>query len=399
MKKLKTFFRFLLKGVKWLFFILIGLLLISALYNLTLKSSSSVTENLTKSQKSYIAEYLHLQEEKMVELWPEFEDFNVPVIVYNEEYAFLVGLQNPDVGWYKMPGNEFRGGAWEVVPNDLFKNQPYYRTPITDPSVTPENFTVKVGEEWVSTMQTKEFAEVSFYNGFKNELPPVIREVFPYKIFWNLIMGEAETYVTGLIHEAFHAFQGEMAFDKFVKSESLYHVDSEYPWNHEDSRSGWTRESETLIQAYLSESDYETILLVRQFLKERDERRIKAGLTQNMIDYELYREWLEGLAKYTELKIGILVLESDTYSPVPEIQDESDFKAYSKRDRYLINQINEVKRSIGREGDNRFYFIGMLQAMILDKTMPGWKSEILKEEIFLEDLLREMAFDVKQCFI
>lgn len=399
MKKIKTFFRFFLKGIKWLFFVFVGLLLISALYNLTLKSSSSITEKLTESQKAYIAEYLQLQEEIMAELWPEFKDFKVPVIVYNEEYAFLVGLQNPDAGWYKMPGNELRGGAWEVVANDQFNNQPYYRTLLTDPSITPENFTVKVGEVWVSTMQTREFAEVSFYNGFKNELPPVIKEVFPYKIFWNLIMGEAESYVTALIHESFHGFQGERAFDKFVKSESLHHVHSDYPWDHEANRSGWISESDFLIDAYHSESDNERIQLLRQFINERDKRRIKAGLSHEMIDYELHREWIEGLAKYTELKIGILVLESETYTSVREIQDESDFKAYSKRDQYQINQINEVKRSIGREGDNRFYYTGMLQAMILDQTMPGWKSEILKEDIFLEDLLRETAFDVTQCFI
>lgn len=254
-----------LKGLKWLLLLVLGVLIISALYNLTLKSSSEITEKLTESQKAYLAEYYHLQEEMMGNMWPSFSGNPIPAIVYNEEYAFLTGLENPSAGWVKMPSNEFRGGEWELVEKDHFYGEPYYRQYLPDPNITPENFTVKVGDTWVSTMQTKEFAEVSFYNGFKDELPPVVSQVFPYKIFWNLIMGEAESYIGGLIHEAFHGFQAEKVYGKFAEAESIAVISSEYPWDHIENGSGWHAESDFLIQAYQSESDTETLQFINSF--------------------------------------------------------------------------------------------------------------------------------------
>ncbi|HMB97033.1 MAG TPA: hypothetical protein VKM36_01010 [Balneolaceae bacterium] len=387
---MKILFRALLKGLKWILIFLIGLLFISALYNLTLPDSSSVTEKLTESQKAYLAEYMQLQDEVMDTVWPGFAKRQIPAIVYNEEYAFLVGLENPDAGWYKMPSGEYRGGEWEKVSGDYFIGKPYYRQSLPDKNVTPENFTVKVGDTWVSTMQTREYAEVAFYNGFSSELPPVINWVFPYKLFWNLIMGSAETYITGLIHEAFHAYQGFTVYDKFEKAESFAKLSSEYPWNQQGNRSGWRAEAGLLMRAYESESEAQTIDLIREFIMEREQRREAVNLSGKYIDYERNREWLEGLAKYVELKTG-LVAESSWYEPIAEAEELGDFESYTNSREYLKNQIAEVSRAASRSGESRFYYGGMLQAMLLDRTMPGWKSEIFKENLYMEDLLREVS--------
>ena len=61
-----------------------------------------------------------------------------------------------------MPQEEHRGSEWEVIKTDDFFGTPYYRQLLTNPDLTPENFTAKVGECWVVTMQTKEYAAVSF---------------------------------------------------------------------------------------------------------------------------------------------------------------------------------------------------------------------------------------------
>jgi hypothetical protein len=39
------------------------------------------------------------------------------------------------------------------------------------------------------------------------------------------------------------------------------------------------------------------------------------------------------------------------------------------------------------EGDGRFYYSGMAQAMLLDQLLPNWKEQALDEAVFLEDLL------------
>jgi len=322
-------------------------------------------------------------------VWPGFEKREIPAIVYNEEYAFLVGLENPETGWYKMPSREHRGGEWEEVIDDQFNGKPYYRQSLPDKDLTPENFTVKVGDSWVSTMQTREYAEVAFYNGFSSELPPVINWVFPYKLFWNLIMGSAETYITGLIHEAFHAYQGYSVYDKFEKAENFAQLSSEYPWNQQENRSGWRAETDLLMRAYESESDAQTIELIREFIMKREQRREAARLSGQDIEYERNREWLEGLAKYVELKTGLVASELTRYEPVMAVKKLSDFESYRDSRDYFENQLSEVSRAASRSGESRFYYGGMLQAMLLDRTVPGWKNEIFKENLYLEDLLRE----------
>ncbi|WP_340103701.1 hypothetical protein [Rhodohalobacter sp. 8-1] len=389
MNVLKRGFRIIAKMLKWVAILLIVLMAVSAIYNTTLSSSSTVTEKLTPSQKAYIAEYFNLQEEIIGDIWPSFDEIKIPVIVYNEEYAFLVGMKDPNTGWLKMPSNEHRGNEWNVVDNDDFRGEPYYRQYLHDPSINPENFTVKVGSAWVSTMQTREFAEVSFYTGFKSELPPVINQVFPYKIFWNLIMGEAESYTSGLIHEAFHGFQGIKSIEKFSIAESIAWLSNDYPWYLDKNSAGWIHEAELLMKAFEAENDTDANQCIREYISVRDQRRKEAELTEEMIEYEKNREWLEGLAKYTELKIGLVAGETQGYEPVTEIKELGDFNNYSRWGKYFKNQLSEVPRAAGRSGESRFYYGGMLQSMILDRVYPDWKHKIFDEDVFLEDLLRE----------
>ena len=41
------------------------------------------------------------------------------------------------------------------------------------------------------------------------------------------------------------------------------------------------------------------------------------------------------------------------------------------------------------DGDTRFYYSGLAQAAILDRLAPGWRTRILTEDVWLEDLLKE----------
>jgi len=53
-----------------------------------------------------------------------------------------------------------------------------------------------------------------------------------------------------------------------------------------------------------------------------------------------------------------------------------------------------VPRAAARSGESRFYYGGMLQAMLLDRMAPGWKNEIFDEDKFLEDLLRKSVSEI-----
>jgi hypothetical protein len=74
---------------------------------------------------------------------------------------------------------------------------------------------------------------------------------------------------------------------------------------------------------------------------------------------------------------------------LPAVMADPDFKAYATRERFWSQQIDEVKRTAGHEGEIRFYYSGMAQAVLLDRLMPGWKERAFDRDVMLEDLLRE----------
>ena len=389
MKTIRKILRILLKTIKWTLLIIVGLAIVSALYNLTLPKKSKTIEYLSAKEKSFIAEEMNLQQKMGNEVWPGWGNLRIPVIVYNEKYAFLIGYPDPPAGWYRMPGEEFRGTEWKIVKTDNFSGKPYYRQLLPNPDITPENFTVKVGERWVVTMQTKEYSAVAFYKGFRNQLPPVINAIFPYRIFWKILMGTAETHIVLMAHEAFHAFQGTEVPQRLAEASRVGHLSSVYTWNETANSEGWTEEMNLLLEAYKNESNDAARQLVAQFLDKRLKRREKANLTDSTIQYEQKREWLEGLALYAELTIGMKASKSLNYKPVKEIETVSEFKNYKTFANFYNRQIEEVKRAANRPEENRFYTTGMLQAVMLDRLMPAWKNEAFNEDVYLEDLLKK----------
>ncbi|MGC9523153.1 MAG: hypothetical protein ACP5HG_14880, partial [Anaerolineae bacterium] len=279
------------------------------------------------------------------------------------------------------------------VPDDAFEGAPYYRQRIADPSRTPENFTVRVGETWVATLATKEYGFISFIQGFRADLPPFLRPLFPYRLAWALLMGSTENYLGGLAHEAFHAYQGTVAPDRLAEAESVAGLEGRYRW--ELAEDAWRAELDALHAAAKAAADADTpeaevAALARAFLDARETRRAAQGLGEEVADYERRREWLEGLAKVAELTIALAAqeaVEAGTYTPVAAVEDDPEFKGYRTRRRFWSGQLDEVKRMAGRSGETRFYYTGFAQGLILDRLQPGWKAAALDEGVWLEGLV------------
>ena len=368
--------------------LMVGLTLVTALRNRSLPMHSEVVERLSEAEKARLAESFHLRETLGDAVWSGWGQADIPVIVYNEAYAFLVGYPGePPAGWAKMPQQETRGGPWEVVPDDLFRGEPYYRQPLPNPNKTPENFTVLVGDQWVATLQTREYAAIAFYAGFRHELPDFIQPVFPYRLVWNLLMGSTETYIEGLAHESFHAYQGANVPERLAEAERAASLESRYPWENDTLEAAWKAELDPLYQAVKASSAAEAADLARQFLAQREARRALPGMTTSMVDYERKREWLEGLAKYAELTLGLTAARSADYRPAAAIAADRDFKAYRTQEHFWSQQLNEVKSA--RTAEIRFYYSGMAQAALLDRLMPEWKTRAMGEGVWLDALLAE----------
>jgi hypothetical protein len=364
------------------FIILIALA--SFISNLNLPQHSTLVDQLSELEKARLSEVLHLRSTLGESTWPGFSQADIPLIVYNEKYAFLVGYPNPPDGWRKIPSLEQRGGVWEQVPGDLFEGHPYYRTLITDPQKTPQAFTVLVGERWVATFMTREYGQVEFYRGFRQDFPPLISNLIPVRLAWIWLMGKTENHIAALEHESFHAYQGMVAQVKLTQAESMYDVESSYPYD--GMKESWYQEMNLLVQAARSKSNTDATNLARQFLQARTSRR--AGLNDAQVKLERLREWEEGLAKYAELDIVRRAGDENAYTPVEGLSQDKDFHRYQNQQAFWSEQLGEAKNP-NISGDTRFYYSGNALAVVLDRLMPGWKPKALPGGEFLDNLLRE----------
>lgn len=168
---------------------------------------------------------------------PGWSQADIPLVAYNEQYAFLVGYPDPPPGWVTVPQGARRGQAWEPVPGDDFYGQPYYRQRLADPEVTPQAFTVRIGDGWAASMATLDWFKISLAQQFRQDLPGPLKPVFPYSLAVNLLISGSDRYATLVLHEAAHAYQGIKAPQRIAAGEEAgFQLDDRYPWQDEVSR-------------------------------------------------------------------------------------------------------------------------------------------------------------------
>ena len=77
----------------------VGIIGFLALSNRRLPTRSQVVDRLSDLEKARLAEAIHVRQTLGDEVWPGWGQVDIPFIVYNEEYAFLVGYPDPADGW------------------------------------------------------------------------------------------------------------------------------------------------------------------------------------------------------------------------------------------------------------------------------------------------------------
>ncbi len=369
-------------------FTIAGLCLISSLtlliINRSLPKSSTHPELLSEKQMILIHEANHLLSAMGDEVFPGWSDEPNPWVFYNEIAAFAVGIETPVAeGWIMYPREHQRGEAWQPV---SVAEETIFRTWITDPQKTPENFVVKIDHQIAASFQTQEYALIYLHKMMYEELPPILREIFPYRIFFQNLILAPEAYVSSLAHEAFHVFQATQNREMFENAELIAGMEKQYPFEDEALMKDWNEELEVLQQVGQITNREEAVQTATQFLNLRNNRRQMAQLSKVLIDYERKREWLEGMAKYAELEIGKIAVQN-SYSPLPDSSRELGLKNYSSRVQFWKTQLNSISKT-KMDGETLFYYSGFAQGVLLDHLMPNWKNRILQGE-YLEDLLAE----------
>jgi hypothetical protein len=362
--------RIIISSLVGLMLLCLAATLLSALSNLTLPKGPVVLDRLAPLDKARLQETLHLKQTLGEAIWPGWGQADIPVVLWNREYAFLIGYDAPPPDW-------------AVVPGDTLDAQPYYRQPSDD----PQNFAVRVGDRWAASLATKWETDTFLREQFHKTFPPIVRDVFPYR----LLIQPSEVQMTGVLHESFHVYQALAAPQRFEEANKAYRDDSPYWAADAAMHEAWKAEIDLLFRAVQAKTDDEATDLAHQFLAQRDARRAEHNLTPNLVNYERQIEWLEGLAKYVELTSWRVATLTPDYTPLPLLNDDADFKDYRTFEQRWSQELDQMKRQAAWEGDIRFYYTGMAQAIVLDRLMPDWKARILTETTGLEDLLREAA--------
>lgn len=313
---------------------------------------------LTELELAEVKEIYRVQRTFGNQVWPGFGETKIPVILYNDNFNFLFTDKQPS-------------SQWENVSKENSQELSYYRRI----EKNPQAFAVRVGNDWAGSLGTLRKTNKSYYLGLRSELPVVLKHLFPYQ----LATMPADFHVVAFIHEMFHAFQAKKYPEKFNKANFMYYAMKKYPYHDEIFIEQWNEEGKILFQALDSTEKEETIELLAQFIKLREKRR--KGLKPEFIEFEKRVEWLEGLAKYVEMK---------TYELAAGKNREKGKYNYKEGLPYWQQEIARLKKlgELSMGDDFRFYLSGMAQARLLDELGVDWKDDAMGNNMFLDDILK-----------
>lgn len=297
-------------------------------------------EALSPSDKAELAEILRLKTELGDQVWPGLSRLDIPIILFNERFEFLVGEANP-------------ASPWVVVRTDNFLGRPYFRRPAEN----PQAFAVAVGTRWAGSIGTLE----------------LMNSQIPFRL-------SREFHVVLALHEVFHAFQATLAPQRFARAMGVYKSEEKYPYKDPQFSTAWNGEGEALAEALVTAEEAAISGLVKRFLDVRGARRSQVRLDAELISYECELEWLEGLAKYAEVQF---------YKLAASRASEAAYAIYRSGHPFWPADLARLRRNLGgQEGDLRFYLSGAAQAILLDRLLPGWKAKAFGDKLNLEDCLR-----------
>lgn len=314
---------------------------------------------LGPSEKAGVQDVRQLRTALGEQVWPGFGQAQIPIILFNDSYEFLVGTTQAPAPWEAVSGDELDG-------------QPYFRKRM----VRPTAFAVKVGQQWAGSMGCRERMNREMLFQVHRQLPAIVAYLFPYA-FATI---QEDLHAVATLHEMFHAYQAQRAEKRFTRAQSVYAHEKAYPFRDAQFAKAWNQEGAALSAALDAPSETAAAESARRFLEVRDARRRKDALREELLDFERELEWLEGLGKYAEMRFHELAAAKEDLPTGARFRQEVP---------YWSDELRRLKSRLGEQkGDFRFYLSGMAQARLLDRLAPGWKSYGFEDSVFLEDLLR-----------
>jgi len=313
---------------------------------------------LKPQDKKHLREASILKQSLGNQLWPDFSTIELPVILFNDKYAFLVNDDDPP-------------NQWKTVKNDQFENSAYYRLEIH----YSKNFAIQLNHKWAGSLAVSDRLNREYYLSVRRDLPPLISQLFPYQY----ASVSSDLYIVILLQQIFHAYQATVAYPHFRIARDSYKYGSDYPYRDKQLTNEWNKEGYYLWKALQHTNRDSVSFYTQKFLEIRKLRREQAKLNLDLVSFEKNMEWLEGLAKYTEITF---------YELSAHHKPQSSLVYFHNNPPYWNKDYATLKKSLGKQNDiERFAISGMAQAEILEKISPGWKNKILQDSVYTEDML------------
>ena len=329
------------KTIKWIAISLIGLMLVPILgliannrvmamkYN-KLDTNTDVLTNENLSAVEDVYEYLQQDG------YTIFDGLggNTDLIIYNDQFEFLICDDD------SVPG-------WRCIGNNAALNKNIFSRNADN----PQAFAVLAGDTWIGSMSTKDTFNKAMVNTVPFFFPP------------QFVMIDDAHYRGLVIHEMVHAYEANNNNARFMQIQSIHDVCEDY-YGDQAFNELIAKEAYYLEQA-ITAAAYEDVLAnTGKFIEMRERRRTECQMSMSDIQDEMDFEWLEGLARYAE------------------------YKASSGSNSLVAKNLIDIDQKVKVKSDERYYTLGMAQALVLDKLKEDWKNDIFTDGFSMEACIK-----------
>jgi len=281
------------------------------------------------------------------DVWPGWGDSVSPVLLWDGDHDWLVGHPSPP-------------GQFEIVQAAAGRG---FAVAVSEGHITPAPVatTWLVGGRWAAALPSRaefqQLVDAAFGKG--------------------TVVFDFLTYRRVAFHELFHAFQmtscgGSGGMPPFVSEpdpgEALAERRGSAAW-----REGMVAEGRLLCSALEAGDRGAALAAARLFLAARERRR--AGYPDALRRYEDGVEWIEGLARYAELRMAASAAAS-AGAEEGEGRGAADVDALDSATGEILKCLGDL--SIITTGERDWHAaLGAGIAMALDLLAPGWKEGFL----------------------
>ncbi len=200
-------------------------------------------------------------------------------------------------------------------------------------------------------------------------------------------------WVLTLLHEHFHQWQYSLpGYYPGVNALGLarggqqgsWMLSYPFPYGKPDVQAQFALMCARLDEALTQEAD-ERMASVRTYLDAK--RALRRLVSADDYKYLSFQLWQEGIARYTEYRIGDLAASG--YAPLPAFARLPDFATYAEASRAMLERIHAqlTSANLGEAERSAFYPVGAAEGLLLDRVNPGWRAEYATAGFTLDGLL------------